>query len=83
MLELAEFIARSRPEAEQPAFKQSIADTLKSNQSQEGSEPDINGKRIIISQLLDAVGSVGEEPERGACLLNTVVALIHIPLHRG
>ena len=84
MLELAEFIARSRPEADQAAFKQSIEEATKSLRPQEGSEPDVKGKGKILSQLVDAVDGVGEGSERGACrTLKFFLFRFLLTIHRG
>lgn len=66
-MELAEYVARSKPEADQAAFKQSTADTIKSVQGEEAGEPDTNGKKKVISQLVDNLDGIGEGSDRGVC----------------
>ena len=82
VLELAEYIARSRTEADQAAFKQAVTDTVKSIQGQEGSDPDVEGKRRALAQLVDALNGVGEGSDRGACLLAMACQLTLTSLNR-
>lgn len=65
MQELAEYIARSRPEAERQAFTSTFEESLKTGEGQTPIEEDTGRKQRIILQVVDSVDSLGEGSDKG------------------
>lgn len=64
-----EFIARSLPEDDRPAYITSFKDDLKTEESQTPLEEDENRKRAMLVRVLDEIKLLGEGNDKGACRL--------------
>jgi translation initiation factor 3 subunit M len=67
ILELVEFIARSLPEDDRPAYIASFKDVLKTEENQIPLEEDENRRRAILARLLGEIKQLGEGNDKGVC----------------
>lgn len=63
--ELAEYIARSRPESDRQAFTSTFEEALKTGDGQTPLEKDTGRRQRIISQVVDSVDGLGEGSDKG------------------
>ncbi|KAI5119609.1 hypothetical protein M0805_005779 [Coniferiporia weirii] len=62
--ELVDYIARSRPESERPAFREPFADALKTAEGQKPLGDDAERKKQVALQVVEALDGLGEGSDK-------------------